>query len=59
MAERIHLHTVIRKPNLRGDTLQREIMDERMEGKRGREKPTEKLLDLLMKDGYGELTRKA
>src|SRR6218665_128231 len=33
---------------LRGDSLQREIMEGRMEGKRGRGRPRQKLLDWMM-----------
>jgi len=38
---------------LRGKSLQREIMEGRMEGKRGR--PRQKLKDWMMEDGYGQL----
>src|SRR6218665_4188849 len=40
---------------LRGDSLQREIMEGRMEGKRGRGRPRQKLLDWMMLEGYGKL----
>src|SRR6218665_3389505 len=35
---------------LRGDSLQREIMEGRMEGKRGRGRPRQKLLDWMMSE---------
>src|SRR6218665_2744564 len=37
---------------LRGNSLQRVIMEGRMEGKRGRGRPRQKLMDWMMKDGY-------
>src|SRR6218665_3562781 len=37
--------------SLRINSLQREIMEGRMEGKRGR--PRQKLMDWMMEDGYG------
>jgi len=40
---------------LRGDSMQKEIMDGRMEGKRGRGRPRQK----LMEDGYGKLVERA
>ena len=36
---------------LRGNSLQREIMEGRMEGKRGRGRPRQKLMDWMMEDG--------
>jgi len=42
---------------LRGDSLQREIMEGRMEGKRGR--PRQKLLDWMMSEGYSKLKEEA
>ena len=42
---------------IRGNYLQREIMEGRMEGKRGR--PRQKLMDWMMEDGYGKLKEKA
>ena len=44
---------------LRGNSLQREIMEGRMEGKRGRGRPRQKLMDWMMEDGYGKLKEKA
>src|SRR6218665_2140035 len=44
---------------LRGDSLQREIMEERMEGKRERGRPRQKLLDWMMSEGYGKLKEEA
>ena len=44
---------------LRGDSLQREIMEGRMEGKRGRGRPRQKLLDWMMSEGYGKLKEEA
>src|SRR6218665_2516824 len=38
---------------LRGDSLQREIMEGRMEGERGRER--KKILEWKMSEGYGKL----
>jgi len=40
---------------LRGNYLQREIIEGRMEGKRGRERPRLKFMDChwMMEDGYG------
>ena len=35
---------------LRGDSLQREIAEGRIEGKRGRERPRQKLMDWVMED---------
>src|SRR6218665_1264620 len=37
---------------MRGDSLQREIIEGRMEDKRGRGRPRQKLLDWMMSDGY-------
>jgi len=44
---------------LRGNSLQREIMEGSMEGKRGRGRPKQKLMDWLMEDGYWKLKEKA
>src|SRR6218665_3710917 len=44
---------------LRGNSLQREIMEGRMEGKRGRGRPRQKLMDWMMEEGYGKLKEKA
>src|SRR6218665_1392425 len=44
---------------LRGDSLQREIMEGRMKGKRGRGRPRQKLLDWMMSEGYGKLKEEA
>src|SRR6218665_679804 len=44
---------------LRGNSLQREIMERRLEEKRGRERPRQKLMDLMMEDGYWKLKEKA
>jgi len=38
-----------------GDSLQREIIEGRMEVKRGRGKPRQKLLDPMMSEGYSKL----
>src|SRR6218665_3959876 len=39
---------------MRGDSLQREIIEERMEGKRGRGRPRQKLLDWMMSERYSK-----
>ena len=39
----------------RGDSLQREIMEGRMEGKMGRGSPRQNIMDWMMEDGYGKL----
>ena len=44
---------------LRGNSLQRKIKEGRMEGKRGRGRPREKLKDCMMEYGYGKLKEKA
>jgi len=44
---------------LRGDSLQRDIMEGRLEGKRSRGRPRQKLLDWMMEKGYSELKEKA
>jgi len=44
---------------LRGSSLQREIMDGRMEGKRGRGRPREKFMDWMKEVRYGKLKEKA
>jgi len=43
----------------RGDSLQREIVEGRMEGKGGRGRPRQKLLDWMMSKGYSKLTEEA
>ena len=42
---------------LRGNSLQREIMEGRMERKRGRGRPRQKLINWMMEDGYGKLKK--
>src|SRR6218665_2716450 len=42
-----------------GDSLQREIIEGRMEGKRGRGIPRQKLLDWMMSEGYGKIKEEA
>ena len=37
---------------LRGNSPQREIMEGRVEGKRGSGRPRQKLMDWMMEDGY-------
>src|ERR1700733_5801280 len=44
---------------LRGDSLQRDIVEGRLEGKRSRGIPRQKLLDWMMEKGYSELKEKA
>src|SRR6218665_2392578 len=45
---------------MRGDSLQREIMKGRMEGKqRGRGRPRQKLLDWMMSEEYSKLKEEA
>ena|SRR6218665_1214845 len=44
---------------IRGNSPQREIMERRMEGKSGRRRPRQKLMDWMMEDGYGKLKEKA
>ena len=44
---------------LRSNSLQREIMEGRMEGKRGRGRIRQKLMDWMMEDGYWKLKEKA
>src|SRR6218665_1654758 len=44
---------------MRGDSLQREIIKERMEGKRGRGRPRQKLLDWMMSEEYSKLKEEA
>src|SRR6218665_4091088 len=39
---------------MRGDSLQREIIEGRMEDKRGRGRPRQKLLDWMMSEGYSK-----
>ena len=59
--ERSLLDTIkIRQKNwvghlLRGDSLQKEIIEGRLEGKRCRGRPRQKLLDGMMEEGYREL----
>jgi len=43
---------------MRGDSLQREIIEGRMGSKRGRGRPRQKLLDWMMSDGYSKLKKK-
>src|SRR6218665_2868733 len=45
--------------SIRGDSLQREIIEGRMEGKRGRRRPRQKLLDWMMSERYGKLKEDA
>src|SRR6218665_228689 len=44
---------------MRGDSLKREIIKGRMEGKRGRGKPRQKLLDWMMSEEYSKLKEEA
>ena len=44
---------------IRGDSLQREIIEGRMEGKRERGIPRQKLLDWMMSEGYSKLKEEA
>src|SRR6218665_3269875 len=44
---------------VRGDSLQREIIKGRMEGKRGRGRPRQKLLDWMMSEEYSKLKEEA
>jgi hypothetical protein len=44
---------------LRGNSLVREIIEGRMEGRKGRGRPRQKLLDWMMKEGYKQLKEKA
>src|SRR6218665_2939013 len=44
---------------MRGDSLQREIIKGRMEGKRGRGRPRQKLLDWMMSEKYSTLKQEA
>src|SRR6218665_3841325 len=44
---------------MRGDSLQREIIKGRMEGKRGRGRPGQKLLDWVMSEEYSKLKEEA
>src|SRR6218665_2757319 len=43
----------------RGDSLKREIIKGRMEGKRGRRRPRQKLLDWMMSEEYSKLKRRS
>ena len=47
------------KEILRGNSLQREVIEGRIEGKTGRGRPRQKLTNLMMEDGYGKLKEKA
>src|SRR6218665_2876157 len=44
---------------VRGESLQREIIKGRMEGKRGRGRPRQKLLDWMMSEEYSKLKEEA
>jgi len=44
---------------LRGNSLQREILEGRMEGARGRGRPRQKIMDWMIEDEYGKLKEKA
>src|SRR6218665_856357 len=44
---------------MRGDSLQREIIKGRMEGKRGRGRPRQKILDWMMSEDYSKLKEEA
>src|SRR6218665_1208715 len=44
---------------IRGDSLQREIIKGRMESKRGRGRPRQKLLDWMMREEYSKLKEEA
>src|SRR6218665_3129140 len=44
---------------MREDLLEREIIEGRMEGKRGRGRPRKKLLDWVMSEGYSKLKEEA
>jgi len=44
---------------MRGVSLQREIIEGKMEGKRGRGRPRQKLLDWMMNEGYSKLKEEA
>jgi len=44
---------------MREDSLQREIIEGRMEGKGGRGRPRQKLLDWIMSEGYSKLKEEA
>ena len=44
---------------LRGDSLQREIIEGRMEGKRGRGSPRQKLQDWMVNEGYSKFKEEA
>ena len=55
------LMNIIRKRQknwIGGNSLQREIMEGRMEGKRGRGRPRQKLMDWMMEDGYWKVKEK-
>src|SRR6218665_2031786 len=54
----MYIHIRARQRNWMGH-LQREIMEGRMEGKRGRGRPRQKLLDWMMSEGYGKLKEEA
>ena len=66
VVEERSLLTIIRKRQqnwmgyiLRGESLKREIIEVRMEGKRGRGRPRQKLLDWMMSEGYRKLKEEA
>jgi len=44
---------------MRGDSLQREILEGRMEGKKVRGRIRQKLLDWIMSEGYSKLKEEA
>jgi len=44
---------------MRVDSLQKEIIEGRMEGKRGRGRPRQKLLNWMMSEGYSKLKEEA
>lgn len=44
---------------MRGDSVQREIMEGRMAEKRGRGRPRQKFMDWMKNDEYGTLKEKA
>src|SRR6218665_2071783 len=48
-----------RQKNWIGHILQREILEGRMEGKRGRGRPRQKHMGWIMEDRYGKLKEKA
>jgi len=44
---------------LRGDSIQKETIEGRMEGKQGRGRLRQKLMDWMIEDGYGKLKEKS